>query len=431
MAYRNYSVANGLIVDPSGNGDFKTISPALNSAIAGDTIFIRDGVYTENLTAKAGVSLTAFLGDQNEPNVTIIGNITFTGAGSFNVSNIRLQTNSANIVTVSGSAASVVTLSRCYLNCTNNSGISFSSSSATSSIVLNNCSGDLGTTGINLFASTSAGNLSFQYSSFTNSGASTTANTISAGSLNIFASAFKNPISSSGTAAIGIELADITTTAQNVIALTSGGSGNAAIINSAFASGTASAISVTTATTLNINIATINSSNTNAITGAGTLGYSNISFVNSKTINTTTQSGGTIAGSTGNASIPSAGYLGERISAVQATAGLSTTAPTTMTSISLSPGVWDLSALGNFTYTGLSTISLLNISTTTNTIVGNSGDAYAQMDITLSSSSIISLCVPVFRVTLAASATYFLVGEAVFSTGTCTVSCRLSAVRVA
>ena len=50
MGYRNYSTACSKIVSPDGNGDFQTIGAALTAAVSGQTIFIRPGTYTENLT---------------------------------------------------------------------------------------------------------------------------------------------------------------------------------------------------------------------------------------------------------------------------------------------------------------------------------------------------------------------------------------------
>jgi len=200
MSYRNYSTANGYIVDPSGNGDFATVQAAITAATSGKTIFIKPGLYIENLTLKAGVDLTAFIGSAVSASVIIAGNATFSTAGFVSISGIRLQTNASNILTVSGSAASFVFLNNCYFNCADTTGIIFSSSDATSQINLSSCAGNLGTTGIALFTSTSAGLLTINYSKFTNTGASSTANTVSVGNLSVKWSTFTNPITSSGTA---------------------------------------------------------------------------------------------------------------------------------------------------------------------------------------------------------------------------------------
>lgn len=62
------------------------------------------------------------------------------------------------------------------------------------------------------------------------------------------------------------------------------------IYNSLLSCGTASALSIGSGTTLGVYNSSIGSSNTNAITGAGTLDYSGLIFPEtSKTINTTTQ----------------------------------------------------------------------------------------------------------------------------------------------
>ena len=76
-------------------------------------------------------------------------------------------------------------------------------------------------------------------------------------------------------------------------------------------SGSASAVSVGSGTVMEINATTINSTATNAITGAGACNTSGVTYETGTTYlnNVTTQSGGTIQGiRAGNA--PSAGYLG-------------------------------------------------------------------------------------------------------------------------
>jgi hypothetical protein len=225
MAYRNYSTANGFIVSQDGTGDFSTISAALTAASSGDTIFIRPGTYTENLTLKAGVNLSAFECDSSlngTGKVIISGTCTLTAAGSVTISGIQLQTNSAALLAVTGTLASIVNLKNCYLNMTNNTGITFSTSSASGAINLQDCNGDLGTTGIGVFAHSSAGTLTFQTSFFTNSGGSSTASTISAGIVIVRQSRLTNPVTGSSTSQINFTQANINTSAQNVTCVTFG-----------------------------------------------------------------------------------------------------------------------------------------------------------------------------------------------------------------
>src|SRR5208337_2291725 len=227
-----------------------------------------------------------FSQDQATPNVTIIGKISFSSAGSVGLANLRFQTNSDNAVAVTGSAASIVNFMNCYFNCTNTTGISFTTSNASASISITDCSGDIGTTGISLFSHSSTGTLSITFSSINNSGSSTTASTASAGTVNLSYSAFLIPITTSSTAVIAIN--DCGFTATNTTVLTIGGNTTSQLNYSTLSSGSASALSVGTTSTVNATFLVIDSTNTNAITGAGTLNYGDITFRNTGSdVNTT------------------------------------------------------------------------------------------------------------------------------------------------
>ncbi len=58
-----------IIVDASGAGDFTTIQAAIDAALDGDTIVVRDGSYTENLVISKAVTLHSENGPEN---VTVI-----------------------------------------------------------------------------------------------------------------------------------------------------------------------------------------------------------------------------------------------------------------------------------------------------------------------------------------------------------------------
>lgn len=286
-----YGVAQLIVAPTIAQGaNYTTIQAAITAASSGQTIFIRPGTYTENLTLKAGVNLAAFECDAFNPNVTIIGTCTFTAAGTVAIWGIRLQTNSAFLLAVTGSAASIVWLRSCYLNCTNNTGISYTSSNAASGIRIDNCFGDIGTTGISLFTSTSSGPMGIVYTQITNSGASTTASTVSTASINTFECNFNIPFTSSSTGTLNIQSCIIQTSTTNTTAITTAGtSATNAIVNSNILSGSASAISVGSGTTLNFSTSSVSSTNTNAITGAGTINIGDVTFTSSSsTINTTT-----------------------------------------------------------------------------------------------------------------------------------------------
>jgi hypothetical protein len=304
MAYttgdNNYGTAR-FIVGASGTANYTTIASALTAAVSGDTIFILPGTYTENLTLKAGVNLTAYncdaaMGPSNGTfNVTILGKCTFTAAGTVSMSGICLETNSDFALAVTGSAASIVNLSNCYLNCNNNTGISYTTTNAASTVNLIYCNGNLATTGIGLFAHSGAGQLNFWYGYYNNSGGSTTASTVSSsGSVIGLHSIFYCPFSTSGSSSpgFGMNYCSLITSAQNATPITINGTGTSAtLLDCSLFSGSASAISVgASAILLMDGINQIDSTNTNAITGSGTINYSLIEFSNtSSTVNTTTQ----------------------------------------------------------------------------------------------------------------------------------------------
>jgi hypothetical protein len=274
----------------SGTGaNFTNITAAIAAAQGtgiNSTIFLQPGTYTENFTLPANINLAAYQCDSTTPNVTIVGNITCTDAGNRSISGINLQTNSAAFLTVSGSAATVVLLFGCFLNCTNATGIVYSSSSSSSSILITECRGNIATTGIALFSMSGAGSLAFNYSQMSNGGGSTTASTVSAGTFTAGYTLITNPITVSGTGGIGFGSSVIVCT--NTTCLTLGGSGSQNILQSQVQSGTASAITIST--TANVNECIVSSSNANAITGAGTVKYGQIDFIStSSTINTSTQ----------------------------------------------------------------------------------------------------------------------------------------------
>jgi len=283
-----YATANFIVAPTLAQGaNYTTIASALTAASSGSTVFIKPGTYTEDLTLKAGVNLAAYDCDALTPNVTISGTCTFTAAGTVAISGIRLQTNSANLLAVTGSAASIVWLKNCYLNCTNNTGISFTSSDAGAIIRVQNCFGNIGTTGISLFSCSSAGAIGFLGTTITNSGGSTTASTSSSTFINATDSGFNIPFTTSSTGAINFNNVIISVTNTTCVT-TAGTTATNTISNGQFTSGTASAISIGSGTTLAIFSSVINSSNTNAITGAGALVHSGLSFVSSSVINTTT-----------------------------------------------------------------------------------------------------------------------------------------------
>lgn len=280
LSTNTFGTAKWIVSPTASDGTHTTIAAALTSASSGDTIFIRPGTYAENLTLKAGVNLCAygpsFTYNKNVatiPNVIINGKCTFTAAGNVGIDGICLQTNSDFALAVTGSAASVVILNKCFLNCTNNTGISFTTSSSSANIQLSYCGGDLGTTGIALFAHSSAGDIRFLHSSFSNSGTSTTNNTVS-GTGNFFPnySSWGNGTNLSSSGIMSGSYLDLVMVG-NQTAITTSSTSTVTIQQCNIATGTASAISCGSGTTVTLLNCMVNSANASTITGSGTLAY--------------------------------------------------------------------------------------------------------------------------------------------------------------
>lgn len=285
-----FGCAKWIVDTLAASGTHTTITSAIASASAGDTIFIKPGIYTENFTVTPGIDLASYECDGNTPNVTIVGTITVSGAGTVSISGIQLKTNAAPFLTISGSAASIVYLDNCYLNCSNNTGITCSSSGSPS-LFVTNCKGTFGSVTTNLFTITAAGTYFFSKNLLFFGTGVTTASNISAGTLFMQYNELNFPLSTSGTGGIAMRYTDIQCQNQNVTCLTTAGAATNSIEFSNFASGSASALSFGTGTTTTLTKSTVASTNTNAITGAGTINYTDISFEGtSNVINTTTQS---------------------------------------------------------------------------------------------------------------------------------------------
>lgn len=297
LSTNTFTSSTWIVNSNATKGTHTTLASAMTSASSGDTILIQTSV-TENVTLTPGVNITGYAGAEGAgigtaigtPNVSITGKLTMTGAGSVTISNIQLITNSDFFTVVSGSAASVLNLLNCSLNSLNNTGISYTSSSTSSGINCTNCYGNIGTTGIAILSSSGVGQVVFLNCDIQNSGNSTTASTGSAGAIVIINSLITSAFTTTSTGVLQISNSSIVTNGGfNATMVTHGGSStNSFIYNSIIGSGSSSAISI--GSTLMMANCVVTSTNTNAITGAGTLINAGISFTGSSyLINTSTQ----------------------------------------------------------------------------------------------------------------------------------------------
>lgn len=280
FTYEDRTWQTAYVVDPSSTigtrGTYSTIAAAITDAPSGTTIFIRPGTYTENLTLKAGVSLQGFDASQTGQATVILGNMTASYAGTANISGLTLRTNGAAFLTVSGSNATTVNIYDSYLDMTNATGIVNSGSGSPAIVNIRNCNGNLGTTGITLFTMTNNAGLQMDFCEIGNSGGSTTASTSSSpNTVTLNSSQLNFPISVTGSGSVTAYYTQLLT---SVTALTTAGTGTSSLNNCYLSGLTASAISIGSGTTVALNNTTINSSNTNAIAGSGTLVRTQVAF---------------------------------------------------------------------------------------------------------------------------------------------------------
>ena len=391
------------------------------------------GTYTENLTLKAGVNLTSWGSDSSlfgsNGNVTIVGKLTFTGSGTVNIYGIALQTNSDFFAAVTGSSASVLNFNNCNFNCANNTGISFTSSNSSSQITCQNCTGNIATTGIALFSSSSTGAISFLYAKIGNGGGSTTASTVSAGVLSLVYSNFDFPVTTSSSASLAVIWSAINT--SSVTPLTVNGSGNNTMQYSNIGvNANVSAISIGASGGINSRFCEFFCIGTYAISGTGFVILQCTSFSNGTQLidpAITVNKIGTITGIQ-NGQAVTAGYLGQQIrSAVGTTSVTSSGVAQNLTSISLTAGIWDVSAGVWFQSTGVSGTQFeMAINTTSATIPAQNGDNSFQFVLTALN---ISLSAPSYRITLSSTTTVYLVVKAFFGSGM-NAAGRISATRV-
>lgn len=227
LSTNNYGPARIIVAPSAANGTHTTIASAISDAVSGDTIFIRDGTYTEDLMLKAGINITAFANGvygrnaTGIPTVEIIGEITAAFAGTCSICNVRLITNGAPFLTVSGSSATIALLNTCELICADNTGIVNSSSSSGSNVYAIDCYGNILTTGIAIFSMSSAGRMFFRECHFNNSGSSSTPNLMSGGITTMRYCHFNSAFETSGTTAIvQMQYTVLNTTAIDVPCLT-------------------------------------------------------------------------------------------------------------------------------------------------------------------------------------------------------------------
>lgn len=296
MGYRNYATAKGHIVSPLGDGDFTTITAALTAASSGQTIFLRPGTYTENLTLKAGVNLVAYnadavsTGGTSNANVIIKGTITASYSGTASISGINLQTNGAAALTWSGSNTLTLRLTNCWISANDSTAITGNNSNA--EIDLHYCVTQGASTNL-IFSITNVQNFVMR-NCIGSAGASNIISTIAAGTCRIVNSNITFALATTSSGAYALRESSFRSSTAVSLALV--GTGVSSVNNCGFDAtengGSTAAITVGAGTTLNIAECQVGSNAAaNAITGAGTINAGPLSFTGTANVNTVTTQG--------------------------------------------------------------------------------------------------------------------------------------------
>lgn len=490
MAYRNYSIVNGFTVSKSiGEGDFTTIAAATAAAVSGQTIAIADGFYVENFTAKAGVTYTAMSGDQYIGNVQINGTVTITGAGgSYSFAAINfVPPNAGYSVSITATGA-FVGFDTC--NCFAINGTFLFSNTSSTSFYMKNCTCSANNNNT-VCIITNTGQSYIQNCNFYNV-ATAGYSSIAAGTLIIENSGSGISFRSTGSGIIRVNFSTVNTSLQNVEALVFNSSDTVftSVINSYINSGTASAIDIISGDVIVTNN-TITSSNTNAITGAGTLSFGGNIFTSSTGVNTSTinsfplseRQGGSQASSltgilvgngtspftaitTANSGVlstsssgvptidttnfavlttglqlkgnntntaPPAGFIGQQIISVIGSGSavtLSNSVAANIASISVTAGVWDIVGYINYANAAITGTSVTISLNTTSATLGTLGDTRLDFPAVPIAASNLGLTLPPWRRLFSTTTTVYLVAYAAFTAGTLQAYGKISAVRV-
>ena len=295
LTLENRSWTTQYIVDPSTTlgerGTYTTIASANAAASSGDIIYFRSGTYTEDVTMKAGVTYCSYDGTGESPVVTVVGKWSASFTGTSTISGIRLKTNLDYALSVTGANATKVIVNKCYIECSDHTGIEYSNTNSDADLIIQFTRMDVTTTGIAHFAASASNSvLRMNWCDLLNSGVSTTANTVSDSYIVMLFCNVKLPLTySSSSTFAGIQNCNFNI-AGNQTGLTTSGTGSITCLFVEFISNTASCISVGSGTIVKCQNCGLFSSNASTVTGAGQFSYGDINFGGtSRLIASTTQ----------------------------------------------------------------------------------------------------------------------------------------------
>lgn len=278
MAYRNYSTSVSHIVSLTGLGDFSSINAAILAASFGDTVFISNGSYSEDVILKDGVNLASISGNYNK--VIVTGKVSIS-LGVCHVSNITLNTNGDYALDVNGTGSVTLNVFSCSLTGADNNIINATNSNSTVNFYECHIAAASPFHGFDIsngFVSMYGGTL------FSTIGR----NSITGGQFQSFHSNFQTGWDLTLTAFITILHCQWDANIPNSSCIDISGASRAIVGHSSLSSGTASSIVIVSGSQAELFNNNIDSFNVNALTGSGTLIYGGNIFENSNGVNVST-----------------------------------------------------------------------------------------------------------------------------------------------
>lgn len=285
-----YSVANW-IVDTNGlstGASHTTITAAIASASANQTICVRPGTYTEDFTVDKSLKFTTGQNGLHAGSVIVVGTVTQTATASSSFDGFQFNTNSATIISMTDTNVSVLQFVNCQFVLSDGDCVTVDNANAT--IIFDLCQFNKTADTLDLYNATACAGIAFNYCQAFSSSASGVS-LVSAGQINLRHSNFSHEnFVTSDTGTMIIEFCELGN-GNDQICLTTAGTGSTnRIVGCSFASGTAASISVGSGTTVSIRGLVVESTNAAPVTGAGTVNYGPIGFSNTgDTVDTTTQ----------------------------------------------------------------------------------------------------------------------------------------------
>lgn len=154
-----YGLVKYVVSSNIGQGNFTSIQAALNAASAGETVYIADGTYNENVNLKPNVSITALNPSGYSNNVILSGQYTYGGNGTVTIGNVTFNSSSSQSITFNGTTKGTLNLIYCGFLQGSNNVITFTNFNAESSITLQNCIGIIQTNTSSFIFTQAPGNL--------------------------------------------------------------------------------------------------------------------------------------------------------------------------------------------------------------------------------------------------------------------------------